>query len=94
MKMYLARLGDYETKNHVVEYELDRRIGWEPEGRSRPGHRWIFDLVPDGPDATVVTEIYDCSRAPADRRVTVEQGGIWIDAITKTLARLDELSAK
>jgi hypothetical protein len=25
-------------------------------------------LTPDGPDATVVTEIYDCSRAPEEDR--------------------------
>ena len=31
MKMYFSELGDYEMNNHVVEYELDRRIGWEPE---------------------------------------------------------------
>jgi hypothetical protein len=94
MKMYLERIGDYETKNHVVAYELDRRIGWEPESRARPGHRWIFELAPDGPNATVVTEIYDCSRAPEDRRAAVEQGRIWLDAITRTLARLDELCTK
>ena len=38
MKMYFSGLGDYEMNNHVVEYELDRRIGWEPEaGRGHPG---------------------------------------------------------
>jgi hypothetical protein len=37
MKMYFSELGDYEMNNHVVEYEQDRRIGWEPEsGRGRP----------------------------------------------------------
>src|SRR5262245_2618242 len=54
MKMYFSRLGDYEMDNHVVDYERDRRIGWEPvAGRGHPdagtpdarwGHRWIFDL--------------------------------------------------
>jgi hypothetical protein len=37
MRMYFSELGDYEMNNHVVEYELDRRIGWEPEpGRGHP----------------------------------------------------------
>ena len=31
MKMYYSGIGDYEMNNHVVEYEPDRRIGWEPE---------------------------------------------------------------
>lgn len=37
MKMYYSELGDYEMNNRVVEYELNRRIGWEPEpGRGHP----------------------------------------------------------
>jgi hypothetical protein len=37
MKMYYSELGDYEMNNHVVEYDLNRRIGWEPEsGRGHP----------------------------------------------------------
>src|SRR6202034_4020889 len=48
MSMYFSALGDYEMNNHVVEYEPDRRIGWEPEaGRGHPdaaagqdGSRW------------------------------------------------------
>jgi len=31
MKMHFSHIGDYEMNNHVVEYEPDRRIGWEPE---------------------------------------------------------------
>jgi hypothetical protein len=95
MKMYFSEIGDYEMNNHVVEYEPNRRIGWEPEaGRGHPntapgspesarwGQRWTFELTPDGPDATVVTEIYDCSRAPAEERVGMEDGKIWIEAMS------------
>ena len=74
MKMYFDHLGDYEMNNHVVEYEPGKRIGWEPEaGRGHPeaaaddarwGHRWSYELEPEGPAATVVTETYDCSLAP------------------------------
>ena len=101
MKMYYPRLGDYEMNNHVVEYELNRRIGWEPQaGRGHPdsaspdarrGQRWSFELLPDGPDATVVTEIYDCSAAPEALRAAMDGGRIWIEAMTQTLQRLDEL---
>jgi hypothetical protein len=46
MKMYFAHLGDYEMNNHVVEYEPDRRIGWEPEaGRGHP------DAAPDSSES-------------------------------------------
>lgn len=101
MRMYYSRLGDYEMNNHVVQYEPNRRLVWEPEaGRLHPhehapdarwGQRWGFDLVPDGPEATIVTEIYDCSALPEDARTSMDQGRTWIEAMTKTLERLDEL---
>jgi hypothetical protein len=107
MQMYFPHLGDYEMNNHVVEYEQDRRIGWEPEaGRGHPaaapdssdparwGHRWSYQLTPDGPDATVVTEIYDCSRAPAEERAGMDNGNVWIESMAKTLERLDALCAR
>jgi hypothetical protein len=103
MKMYFEPLGDYEMNNHVVEYEPDRRIGWEPEaGRGHPnasaeadqnrwGHRWSYALQPVGPDATTVTEIYDCSRAPEDQRAGMDGGKTWIESMTRTLERLDAI---
>jgi hypothetical protein len=107
MKMYYSEIGDYEMNNHVVEYELDRRIGWEPEaGRGHPdaapgsaeparwGHRWSYQLTPAGPDATIVTEIYDCSAAPEDERLEIGNGSIWAEAMARTLARLDALCAQ
>ena len=104
MKMYFPHLGDYEMNNHVVEYEQDRRIGWEPEaGRGHPdaapestrwGHRWTYQLTPDGPDATVVTEIYDCSRAPEEERAEMDNGNIWAEAMAETLERLDALCTR
>jgi hypothetical protein len=107
MKMYFPHLGDYEMNNHVVEYEQDRRIGWEPEaGRGHPnaaqdssesarwGQRWSYQLTPDGPDATVVTEIYDCSKAPEEERAGMDNGNIWAEAMAETLERLDALCTR
>jgi hypothetical protein len=95
MKMYYEQFGDYEMNNTVVEYELDRRITWEPERRDIEEdswhHRWGFELKPEGADATVVTEIYDCSRAPEEGRNAVKNGTAWIEAMTATLERLDQL---
>jgi hypothetical protein len=106
MKMYGDELGDYQMINHVVEYQPGRRIGWEPAaGRGHPnaepgaerparwGQRWSFELAPDGPDATVVTEIFDCSRVPEDQRVDIDNGNIWVEGMHQTLARLDQLCA-
>jgi uncharacterized protein YndB with AHSA1/START domain len=107
MKMHNERLGDYEMDNHVVEFELNRRIGWEPALRSaerspetpiafgtRFGHRWIFDLAPDGPDATIVTEIYDCSGAPEQLRAAMDNGNVWLEGMSTTLDKLEARCTK
>ena len=36
-----------------------------------------------------MTEIYDCSRVPADERDAMRGGRIWIDAMTQTLVLLE-----
>jgi len=90
--------------NYVVEFEPNRRIGWEPapgdaaasEDGEYPigvpaGHRWSFQLVPDGVDATIVTEIFDCSSAPEELREATSNGESWLESMTNTLARLDVL---
>ena len=107
MRMYFTELGDYHMINHVVEFEPGRRIGWEPEaGRGHPnaepgaerparwGQRWSFELTPEGPDATVVTEIFDCSQVPEDQRVDIGYGNIWVESMAATLERLDALCAR
>jgi len=103
MNMYYRRIGHYQMNNHVVEFEPDRRIGWEPEaGRGHPteslpdarwGQRWSFELVPDGPDATVVTHRYDCSRVPEAERDQMAGGRVWLAAMAGTLRRLAELAS-
>jgi hypothetical protein len=101
-KMYFTAMGDYEMHNRVVAYEPDRCIAWEPgrtsaeanDEQMRNGSRWRFDLAPDGPDATVVTETYDCTGSPEQVRKAVDNGNAWIGAMTTTLERLDQLCTK
>jgi hypothetical protein len=104
MKMHNDEMGDYEMANHVVVYEPYRRIGWEPvlKAASRPEdqgdigdrseHRWLYELNPLGPESTLVTETYDCTRAPEWLRNAVKGGTRWIASMTATLERLDALS--
>jgi hypothetical protein len=99
MNMYFPALGDYQMDNYVVEFEVDRRISWEPvAGKGHPevggrlGHRWGYLLTPDGPDATVVTEIYDCSSAPPAFRQDMDDGESWRADMARTLKRLDEIA--
>jgi pimeloyl-ACP methyl ester carboxylesterase len=105
MKMHNAEMGDYEMANLVAEFEPGRRIGWEPilktasrpedqaeigDDRSQP-HSWSFELAPLGATSTLVTETYDCSRAPEWLRKAVKGGTRWVPDMTATLEKLDAL---
>jgi hypothetical protein len=109
MKMH--RLGDdYLMLNYVVEFEPDRRIFWEPapgdpsraEGNDPSkvgipaGYRWGYILVPDGDDATVVTEVFDYGPLPED---LLSDGGVWMngtnsvpESMAASLERLETIS--
>ncbi len=103
MRMHNDEMGDYEMANYVVEYELNRRLGWEPVllAASRPEdqadlgnrseHRWSYELTPLSPTSTLVTERYDCSRAPDWLRKAVKDGTRWTASMTATLEKLDKL---
>ena len=95
MKMH--RLGDdYLMINYVVEFELDRRVSWEPapgdpsraEGDDPSkvgipaGYRWGYILTPDGDDATVVTEVFDCGPMPEE---LLRDGAAWINGTNSVL---------
>jgi hypothetical protein len=104
MNMHNSGLGDYLMVNHVVTFEVDRHISWEPSLGAvadavdapvavgdRGGQRWSFDLVPEGPSSTLVTESYDCSRASERIRKAVDGGKGWLDGMRSTLEKLDQL---
>jgi uncharacterized protein YndB with AHSA1/START domain len=93
MKMHNEMNGDYTMRNHVVEFVLDQRLVWEPsradvEGEGPAGHQWGYELVPDGASSTVVTEFFDCSRAPQWLRDIIDDGSVWREAMTTSLEQL------
>jgi hypothetical protein len=111
--MRMHRLGDdYLMLNYVVEFELARRIFWEPapgdpsraEGNDPSkvgipaGYRWGFILVPEGDDATLVTEVFDPGPFPDE---LLRDGGAWIngtspvlESLEASLEMLDAISSK
>jgi uncharacterized protein YndB with AHSA1/START domain len=105
MAMHNDEMGAYEMRNRVVEYQEGARIVWEPvlaaatreEDKAEIGdeahHRWGFVLTPEGPNRTVVTEIFDCASSPAWLQDAVKGGERWVDAMTATLEKLDALAA-
>jgi hypothetical protein len=88
MRMHNEEMGDDVIDNHVVEFVPDRRIAWEPvlsaasreEDRESIGnglhHRWGYELEAAGPDATLVTEFFDCSRSPEDFQRVLRGGSV------------------
>jgi hypothetical protein len=112
--MKMNRLGrDYLMLNHVVEFEPDRRIFWEPAPGDLPtaggdpskvgipaGYRWGYSLTPDGDDATVVTEVFDCGSEENRKSLLREDGG-WIngtnsvlESMAASLERLEKISTE
>jgi hypothetical protein len=111
MKMH--RLGDdYLMLNYVVEFERNRRVFWEPapgdpsraEGNDPSkvgipaGYRWGYILIPDGDDATVVTEVFDSG--PLSEEL-LRDGGAWIngsnsvlESMTASLEKLEKISTE
>jgi hypothetical protein len=109
--MRMHRLGrDYVMVNHVVEFEQDRRIFWEPApgdlatAFGEPsrvgipaGYRWGYIITPDGEDAAVVTEVFDSG----PHSELLREDGAWIngstsvrDSMSASLERLNWISAE
>jgi hypothetical protein len=103
MQMCNDFLGDYVIENHVVEFELDRRIAWEPvlkeadhpEVQSNIGvnaHlRWRWELTSQPDGGTLVTESYDLSRSPEWLHEATREGEDWRRAMEVSLENLADL---
>ena len=88
----------YRMENTVVEFEENRRIAWQPQPslsfmRWMVGGRiWRYELVPqDG--GTLVRETWDI-RQEANRWVVRPMRSRTVDAMTKTLERIDQVVTK
>jgi hypothetical protein len=102
INMHNDRDGDYQVRNVVVDYLADRRLVWAPmTPTSDPDeqhvvdpvrYEWGYEFAPDGPGATVVTETFDCRRAPDELRERLREGEIWRDAMADSLVKLELLA--
>jgi uncharacterized protein YndB with AHSA1/START domain len=78
----------YRVTNTVVEFDEGRLIAWRHMG----GHRWRWQLEPDGDAATKVTETFDWSTSKSP--LVIERVGFPERnraGIAATLDRLEDL---
>jgi uncharacterized protein YndB with AHSA1/START domain len=84
----------YSMVNTVVEFEPDRRIAWQTAKKLGPlgsfgGRIWRYELEPvEG--GTLVRETWDISQERIAFAVRPLRGST-IEAMTKTLARIEEI---
>jgi hypothetical protein len=105
MRMHNDFLGNYAIDNHVVEFDPERRIAWEPvlsatsreEAQPNIGHnlhhRWGYQLEAVGPAATFITEFFDCSRSSDDWQEDLQEDmrGWMPAAMTTSLEKIEDL---
>jgi hypothetical protein len=96
-------LGNYVMANHVVEFEQDRLIAWEPvvysyekpEYQSSVGQpalrQWGWKLEPLSDDRTQVTEFFEGSRLPEELRKFIQDGEFWRPAMATSLENLERI---
>lgn len=55
--------GEYQMDNLVSGFQANKLIAWKPApvGTEPPGWEWLYELEPEGSDATLVTLTYDWS---------------------------------
>jgi hypothetical protein len=96
--------GDYQVRNVVTSYVAGRRLAWAPmTPTDDPAelhtvdpdcYEWGYELEPDGPGATVVSEIFDCRQAAADLREMLQDGETWRGTMQASLVKLELLARR
>lgn len=98
--------GNYTMENHVVEFEQDRRIAWEPvaqtsergdldsDGGTPEPRWWGWQLEPLSEEGTRVTEFFEGSRLSEGLRKFIKEGEFWRPAMVTSLKNLEELATR
>ena len=99
-------LGGYVMANHVVAFEQDRLIAWEPVVFSyenpeyelavgQPGLRhWGWQLEPLSDDRTRVTAFFEGRRLPESLRKFIKDGEFWRSAMATSMDNLEHIVAQ
>ncbi|AZG45723.1 SRPBCC family protein [Gordonia insulae] len=84
----------FVRENHVVEFDEGRVIAWCPAepGGAPIGHRWRWEVAPDGDGALVThtydwTDLHDEQRLPRARATTADRLRASIDRLAEVAER-------
>jgi uncharacterized protein YndB with AHSA1/START domain len=82
--------GDYVMENTVSGYDENKLLAWKPkpQGAELEGWEWIWELEPQGPGATLVTETYSWEHATPEARKAVSFPLFEEGALEHSLERL------
>lgn len=107
MSMTHWDMGDYVMENHVVEFDHDRRIAWEPVAQTSEDPRWVargpgpreprswgWELEDLGDERTRVTAFFEGSRLSENLRRFIEDGEFWRPAMVTSLDNLERLATQ
>lgn len=107
MSMTHWDMGDYVMENHVVEFEQDHRIAWEPVAQTSEDPRWVargsgpreprswgWEVEQLGDGMTRVTAFFEGSRLSENLRKFIEDGEFWRPAMVTSLENLERLATQ
>lgn len=86
---------EYQTDNHVTEFEPNRRIAWAvaPVDGEVLGWVWRWDLEPDGDSKTRVTLTYDWTDTSTEHRAKYNVPAFEHDDLAASVKLLEEALA-
>ena len=88
--------GDYVMENTVSGFDENKLLAWrpKPQGAELEGWEWIWELEPQGPGATLVTETYSWEHASPEARKAVSfplfEEGALEDSLERLAAAVSE----
>lgn len=82
--------GDYVMENTVTGFDPNKLLAWrpKPQGGDLEGWEWIWELEPQGPDSTKVTETYSWADVDKDVLKQVSFPLVQEDALESSLNNL------
>ncbi|MEL4505093.1 SRPBCC family protein [Luteococcus sp. H138] len=96
MDMFHEKMGgDYRMENHVTGLIENKLLAWKParEGEEIGGWEWVYELEPEGAQATKVSLTYDWSEVRSSKfksRFPILPAQVLEDTLAQLASRVSE----